>query len=143
MTTVNFDIRVETPSLDAAQKQAEKVLEAELVAGVGEVLTAIEGIQIKKYTESDHPPRLKYQRTFTLRNASRTEVTRRTLPVIEGQWTVDESEAPYAEEVIGPRSQQKAIHRGRWLSQEDIEREGQEQAESIMEARLATLNIVI
>lgn len=143
MTDLNYDIRVETASLDAAQQQVKQQLEAGLVAGVEDILLAIENVQIKRYTESDHPPRLKYQRTFRLRNASRTEITRRTLPVISGQWTVDESEAPYAEQVIGPRSQQAAIHRGRWLSQEDIEAEGQAQAEPVMEARLGSLNIVI
>lgn len=143
MTDLNYDIRVETQTLDAAQAQTERRLESELVAATEEVLEAVENVQIKKYTESDHPPRLKYQRTFTLRDASRTEITRRKLPVIAGEWSVDEGEAPYAEKVIGPRSQQADIHRGRWLAQEEIEREAQAQAEPIVEARLSKLDIVI
>ncbi len=100
------------------------------------LLTRIELIQIKKYTSSLFPGRLRYERTFRLRQSSRTRRTGNKLPDIGGVWWADEAIAPHAEHVIGPASQQARIHRGRWLSLDEISAEAEQIAGPLAEETL-------
>jgi hypothetical protein len=89
------------------------------------LLVAIEQIQIHKYTGSAHPSALRYKRTFTLRKSSQTKAVGDKLPNIGGVWWADEGIAPYAREVIGPAADQKPVHRGRWMTLEQIAAEAE------------------
>lgn len=100
------------------------------------LLKAIEEIQILKYTTSSNPAALRYRRTFTLRRSSKTKAQGNKLPDVGGVWWADESIAPYAEEVIGPSGSQAGIHRGRWLSLEQISAEAEQLAPDIYEEAL-------
>ncbi len=105
---------------------AEQKIRAALLALVVEALKQIEQAQILAYTRNANPPRLAYERTFTLRSASRTQITDAELPSIAGQWWADEGVAHYAEEVLGPRTRQKPIHQDRWKSSEQVANEAQQ-----------------
>lgn len=103
------------------------------------LLDAIELIQIHKYLSDSFPPLpsgSNYRRTFTLRRSSKTRRAGDKLPDIGGVWWADESIAPYAEEVIGPTSRQRRIHRGRWLSLEEISAEAEQIAGPLVEETL-------
>lgn len=83
-------------------------------------LVEIELAQIKGYLSNSNPAKpagSTYVRTFKLRNSSRTKVSGSKFP--RGVWDTDGS-APYDSLVLGTRSQQARIHRGRWRSQEDV-----------------------
>ena len=106
--------------IEAQQRRIERGLNG----AVDDLLTFAGLVQAESYLSTSMPalpPGSAYERTFTLRDASKTRRTGTHLPDISGEWYIDEGIAPYGEDVIGPRAKQKPIHKGRWKSQEDIE----------------------
>ena len=106
--------------IEAEQRRIERGLNG----AVDDLLTFAGLVQAEGYLSTSMPalpPGSTYERTFTLREASKARRTGTRLPDISGEWYIDEGIAPYGEGVIGPRAKQKSIHKGRWKSQEDIE----------------------
>lgn len=116
---------------------AEQVrrIETGLNRAVDELLELTANTQILKYSASAFPtppPGSTYTRTFTLQSASETRRTSTKLPVISGEWSANEGKAKHARFVLGKRSQQARIHRGRWKSQEEVEKEVKGAAQAII-----------
>lgn len=112
--------------VDSTIAAEERRLEAQLVAGVEAVLDFAGTVQAESYTSTGNPAQpagSTYTRTFALARSSEKKMTSKTLPIISGVWRANPAVARHAELVIGPRSQQAGIHRGRWKSEEDIEAE--------------------
>jgi hypothetical protein len=135
--TVTYQI----PMAQVGQTIAQQVrhIEAGLNAAVDELLGEVEQAQILSYTASGNPSQpagTRYTRTFTLQGASKTRRTSTRLPVISGEWVADEGVARYAGYVIGSRADQARIHRGRWKSTEEVEREIKQAAPAIVERNL-------
>lgn len=110
--------------------------ERQLNQAVSELLKFIEEAQILAYTQDARPRKpagSRYRRTFRLRRSSRTSQPGTKLPELRGKW---EARIDYASDVLGPRNQQKAIHRGRWKSLEDVQSEAEEVWPNIAEERL-------
>lgn len=123
----------------------ERRLQEALNTGMDKILDLIELVQIHKYLSNSFPPRpsgSRYVRTFQLRRASRKRRVGRHLPDISGEWYVDDSAAPYAGEVIGPASEQAAIHRGRWMSLEQIAVETERVAPAILQEEIDGIQIL-
>lgn len=121
------------------QTIAEQVrrIERGLNAAVDELLTEVENTQILKYTASAFPTsRPSYDRTFRLQSASVTRRTSTKLPTISGVWSADEAKAPAARFVLGKKSQQARIHRGRWKSTEEVEAAVKGKAPGIIQEHL-------
>ena len=121
--------------IEAGQRRIER----DLNAAVGDLLIFAGLVQAESYLSTSMPalpPGSIYERTFTLREASKTRRTGTHLPDISGEWYIDEGIAPYGEDVIGPRAKQKPIHQGRWKSQEDIEAEVKAKAPEIIQENL-------
>lgn len=109
----------------AITKEVSRV-EAKLNAARDEILEFAGQVQILKYTASAFPappPGSTYTRTFALQNAFETRVTSTKLPTISGEYSVNEAKAKHASFVVGKKSQQAKMHRGRWKSQEEVEKE--------------------
>ena len=123
----------------ATLDEEHRRLERQLNEAVDDILKFIENAQIKAYTATanpSRPPGSRYVRTFNLRDASETERTGTHLPDISGEWRVNLGKARYGVEVLGSRGEQKPIHRGRWKSREQVEREAREAAPGIVEEKL-------
>ena len=123
----------------ATLDEEHRRLERQLNEAVDDILKFVENAQIKAYTATANPglpPGSRYERTFNLRDASRTRRTGTHLPDISGEWYADEGVARYAGEVLGNRGEQKPIHRGRWKSREQVEQEAQVAAPGIVEEKL-------
>lgn len=121
--TSNFVIRVDLSSVDGSVKEAESWLSRQTVLLVEDTLDAIENAQILAYTSTSNPNRLRYERTFALRRASRRQQTGDRLPGISGEWWVDDAAVDYGAYVLGKEAEQNPIHRDRWKSIEDVEAE--------------------
>lgn len=137
MTSLNVTITITGD--DAAIGRISEGTENALNRGLDKILVAVELTQILKYTTGAFPapPRgSTYRRTFKTRRASRTGRTERRLPNISGQWWIDEDVAPWAEELMGPRSKQAAIHAGRWLSEEEIAEQAEQFGPAILDEEL-------
>jgi len=131
-----YEITVEAGDDEARIKRE---IEKALVESVKKTLDLIEDTQIHKYTSTSNPALpsgSRYERTFTLRQSSRKKLSKPTLPTIRGRWSAI---APYAEDVLGSRSQQTPMFGGRWKSTEDVEAEVQPKAEKITEQELENL----
>ena len=129
---IEYEIPIEDISRLTADynRQAQK----KLIGAVSEILTAIEEAQILKYTGTTDPPLpagSRYVRSFALRETSQKEIKSRDLPEITGEWSTTGA-AAYDRYVLGPREDQAAIHRGRWKSTEEVEKEIEHQAEEIV-----------
>ena len=123
----------------ATLDEEKRHLERQLNEARDDILKFIEAAQIKAYTSSANPslpPGSRYERTFNLRDASETERTGTQLPDISGEWRANLSKARYGAEVLGSRGEQARIHRGRWKSREQVEREAQAAAPGIVEEKL-------
>lgn len=132
-----YEVKAERSIADL--KAEEKKHEDRLNEAVDEILAFIENCQIKAYTSSGNPPLptgSRYQRTFNLRAASHVERTGTKLPNISGEWSVDEGKARYGRYVLGSRSEQAKIHRGRWKTRPEVEKETQEKAPQIVKEKL-------
>ena len=104
-------------------------------------MDAIENAQILAYTSSSNPERLRYERTFALRRASRRQQTGDRLPDIGGEWWVDDTEVDYGADVLGKEAEQAGIHRGRWKSIEDVEKEVNDQLPELGRSRFSNVTI--
>jgi hypothetical protein len=116
-----------------------KHIEAGLNDAVDELLDLAANTQILKYSASAFPappPSSTYSRTYTLQGASETRRTSTRLPVISGEWSANEAKAKHAKYVLGKRAQQAKIHRGRWKSTEEVEREIKQAAPAIVQRNL-------
>lgn len=133
---IEFVIKLDPVDIGDITRKLPKETEAALNEARDKILDTIELIQIHKYTSSAFPPRRRYQRTFRLRRSSRIRATGTKLPHIGGIWWADEDVAPYARDVIGPKSRQAAIHRGRWKSLEEIAEEADQIAPQLIEEEL-------
>ncbi len=125
--------------VEAEIEAEERLIERKLNAGVDDVLVFAGLVQAESYLSTSMPalpPGSEYERTFTLREASKSRRTGEHLPDIGGEWYIDEGIAPYGEDVIGPRAKQKPIHQGRWKSQEDIEAAVKAKAPEIIQEHL-------
>lgn len=131
-TETIIGIKFDTSQVENVPARLEQLLAPALVEALGGILEAIEQAQILSYTASSNPGKLDYERTFTLRDASRKRTTRTTLPHISGEWYADEGVADYAEYVIGAEEDQAEIHQGRWKSLEDVVAEVEQEAGSII-----------
>lgn len=130
MVLIEYDIPL--GQVEAEIQAQQRRIETGLSGAIDDLLKFIEQGQILAYTGSGNPPLpagSDYQRTFTLQSASRTERTGE----FSGRWYVDEGIAPYGQEVLGPQADQAAIHRGRWKTVEDVERETAAAAERIIQ----------
>ena len=139
MAIVAITYTVPANHVRAAIEEEERRLERQLNEARDDILKFIENAQIKAYTSSANPslpPGSRYVRTFNLRDASETERTGTQLPNISGEWRVNLSKARYGAEVLGSRGEQARIHRGRWKSREQVEREAQAAAPGIVEEKL-------
>lgn len=118
--------------------QAEaQALEKELNEATDELLKLI--AQAHFYTATGNPSQpagSTYNRTFDLRDAGETKIISSRLPVISGQWQVNESKARYARYVIGSRADQAAIHQGRWKSLEEVTQEINEKAPDVVKKHI-------
>ena len=141
------DVYIEIDPRDFFERFGDDLIEeAEnlLNEGVDQILVAAELVQVASYLKTSNPPQpagSDYTRTFTLRRSSKTRRKGRRFPVLSGQWFTDPGIAPYADEVIGPRSEQKPIHRGRWKSLEEIQAKVDELAAAITEEKLNEISI--
>lgn len=121
--------------IEAEQRRIERGLNG----AADDLLTLAGLVQAESYLSTSMPalpPGSAYERTFTLREASKTRRTGTHLPDISGEWYIDEGIAPYGEDVIGPKAKQKPIHQGRWKSQEGIEAAVEAKAPEIIKERL-------
>lgn len=124
--------------LDESIEGEERRIEGLLIDGVEDVLIFTGRVQAESYTASGNPPPppgSTYVRTFETARSSSKRLTRRQLPIIAGEWFADLRIARYAELVIGPRSQQAGIHRGRWKSEEDVEQIVAKEAPGIIQEK--------
>lgn len=123
---VNVIITVEDEPALAAIRRYQNDLQTGVGRGIDKILNTIEGMQIHKYTSGASPaspPGSDYERTFTLRRSSRKERTGYIWPEISGVWYADPNVADYAEYVLGSTADQAHVHRGRWLSLEEVTEE--------------------
>ena len=137
----NVTVTYQIPMTQVGQTIAQQVrrIEAGLNAAVDELLGEIEQAQILAYTASglpSQPAGTDYVRTFKLQSSSKTRRTSTKLPVISGEWIADEGIARYAGYVIGSRSNQAKVHRGRWKSKEQVTAEVTAKAPAIVERNL-------
>jgi hypothetical protein len=122
--------------LDLVERGQVARIEAALNRAMDEILATIALSQIEAYTADSLPPRPAgsvYQRSFDLRGSSRSRRSGQALPDISGEWY---SESDYARYVLGLRSQQAVIHRGRWKSLEDVTAEAERFAPGIIDKEL-------
>lgn len=87
---------------------------------VKNLLDEIELTQIQAYTLSSMPSQpsgATYRRTFDLRRSSRREINSITNFGIDANWHTELDYAPF---VLGSKSQQAKIHKGRWKSTEEV-----------------------
>jgi len=132
-------INVNQLDIKNAAREEELRIERNLNDAVDRILDTIEDAQIGSYGANSNPskpPGSTYIRTFDLQRASKKQRTRRVLPEISGIWSVDESKVRYGDYVLGTRTQQAAIHRGRWKSKTDVEKEAKNKAPQIVEEEL-------
>ena len=125
-------MQVDLREADIAIDDTGDDIEQRLSGLVDDLLDATESIQVLRYTATAFPAlpaNSSYRRSFRLRDASRKRRTGR----LSGEWFIDESEADYGRFVVGSQSEQAAIHRGRWLSTEQVEAEIQEQGPALIE----------
>lgn len=143
MTTeaVQLIIKIRDHDLDKAIASVERIISARLRAGVDRVLQRVADTQILAYTVSSNPDRLRYERTLNLQRASRIEPAKGDLPNISGRWYADEGVAPYAEEVLGPRSMQAPVHVDRWKSIEEVEEIVSQEADAIIAEEIDEIRI--
>lgn len=137
-------IEIDQAQLDRFTNGLEDGAEDAINEALDDILVATELVQAASYLRTSNPglpAGSTYRRTFRLRESSRTKRGSRKLPQITGSWFTDPGVAPYADEVIGPRSEQKPIHRGRWKSLEDIQAKIDELAPAIMEEKLDAISI--
>ena len=142
MEQVVILIEVET---DLDRGMIDRRLTDALNRGMDKILDTVELIQAHKYLSDALPQRPSgstYKRTFRLRRASRKQRTGYSLDNIGGIWYVDEGAADYAPEVIGPRAEQKPIHRGRWLSLEEIAEQAERLAPGILQEEIDAIQIL-
>lgn len=136
---INIEISVDIQAAADARAAIERRIEKQLDSALDKLLDKTEQIQILAYTADANPPRppgSTYVRTFRLQSASKKERGGRTLQNMSGRWSVDLSVARYGREVVGSRSEQDPIHRGRWKSTEEVEEELLEAAPAIIEEEL-------
>lgn len=122
--TVAITYTVDTSIMDRDIAAETERIRAGLVAGVKDILDLVEGIQAGTYTPTGKPPPpagSTYERTMTLQKASKKEMISEQLPNIEGRWYIDELIASYGDYVLGKRSRQARVHRGRWVDQGHVE----------------------
>jgi len=118
-----IEVQVQIEGIDGFADGTEKQLSKYLFEAMKEALAFTELVQIRAYTSTGNPSQPSgsdYRRTFTLRGSSKVKVTSKKLPEIRGQWIADPRIAEYAIYVIGPKSRQATVHKGRWKSLEDI-----------------------
>lgn len=139
MENFQLTVKVRDTDLSQAVRNVERIISDRLRTGVNRLLQTVADTQILAYTPSSNPDRLFYDRTMTLRRASRIEPARGELPFITGRWYADEGVAPYAEEVLGPRSMQAPIHRDRWKSIEEVEEIVARQSDEIIKNTLGEI----
>ena len=137
----NVTVTYQIPMTQVGQTIAQQVrrIEAGLNAAVDELLDLVEGTQILKYSTSAFPappPGSTYTRTFALQGASETRRISAKLPMISGEWSANEAKAKHAKYVLGKKSQQAKIHRGRWMPTEDVEASVKAKAPAIVERNL-------
>jgi hypothetical protein len=122
MNGVIVEYKIPMGQVNSAIKKSIQRVTAKLNAARDEILEFAGTVQVKSYTASSNPappPASTYTRTFALQSAFKTQVTSTQLPTISGEWSVDETIANYAPFVVGRKSQQAKIHRGRWKSVEE------------------------
>lgn len=132
---MSVDIR----AADDVRATIEKRIEVGLDKAMDRLLEQTEQAQVLTYTRTAHPtppPGSTYERTFTLRRASKKRRPGRTLRNMVGEWYIDESIADYGPYVIGSEAEQAEIHRGRWKGTEDVEQELEQAAPAIIEEEL-------
>jgi len=108
---------------EAALKRLDKAtdIKKESKEIVTEGLDIIQNEQIEDYGANSNPSKpagSNYRRTFRLRESS----VIRDKPIINGHQGVWKTtgRAKYDALVLGKQNQQAAIHRGRWMSQEEM-----------------------
>ncbi|GIK36566.1 MAG: hypothetical protein BroJett011_03990 [Chloroflexota bacterium] len=113
-----------------------------LLDALDELMEAAELIQVKKYTATTDPAPpagSEYERTFTLQRASQTRRIHETLPNIEGEWYLAEEEAPYGKYVVGPWADQAKIHRRRWKSTGQVEKQIKQIAPGLIQQKVDSI----
>lgn len=133
---LRIDMELDWSEVERLVRDMPRQMEAALNDIVDDLLEVTELAQIQSYLSDSmpaRPPGSDYERTFELRDSSRTERPDTTLPNISGLWYAT---ADYAEDVLGPRRKQKRIHRRRWKSLEDVEAEVLRLAPQIADDRL-------
>ena len=133
------EINVNQLDINNAAREEELRIERNLNNAVDLILDEIEAAQIGSYGANSNPtkpPGSTYIRTFDLQHASKKQRTRRILPEISGEWSVDETKVRYGDYVLGTRSQQARIHRDRWKSRNEVEAEVKEKAPGIIQEEL-------
>jgi hypothetical protein len=136
---VILEVKINEADFRNAAREEELRIERRLNSGVDRILDTIEAAQIGSYQAGSNParpPGSTYIRTFDLQRASKKQRTRRILPEISGVWSVDEGKVRYGDYVLGTRAQQARIHRGRWKSKTEVEKEAKEKAPQIIEEEL-------
>lgn len=134
--SVIVEVDIPVAEFEQRSKLTERNINRALVKAVKDILKRVEQAQIKIYTQNTRPskpPNSLYRRTFVLQGSSETEVTSEMLPVIEGEWRATAPHAPY---VLGNNYRQAFVHRNRWKSIEEVEREVNIAAVEITEKRL-------
>lgn len=132
--TVTITFEVPPALIEDIHDRRDRV-ERGLEAAVDDLLDFVEKAQVHAYTSSAspaQPPGSTYERTFTLRRSSKKRRTGR----FSGIWETDEGIASYDRYVIGKRSEQANIHRGRWKSTQEVEQELEREAPKIIEAKI-------
>lgn len=140
-TDIQLVVKIRDTDLNKAIVSAERTLSDRLRAGVDRVLQRVADTQILAYTVSGNPDRLRYERTLNLQRASRIEPAKGELPNISGRWCTDEGTAPYADEVLGPRSMQAPIHVDRWKSVEEVEEIVSREADAIIAEEINEIRV--
>jgi hypothetical protein len=113
--------------------QTIKDIDDALDESIDDLLTFIDNVQAKAYTQDANPSKpggSRYQRTFNLQNSTeKVHVLK-----FQGEWI---SDIDYARYVLGSRSEQAEIHRGRWKAREIVEQETMEAASRIINDAIA------